>query len=126
MVTITPVFVYKDDTNTWIPTKETFTREEVAQKLGISRTTLWRYESRIVESANILDYYRYVKAHPKELDWYCIFILSKAIMHFKGEGSYEKASQVMKEQRAVYTRRNFDEYISQLINKNQPRRRTAA
>lgn len=126
MITITPVFVYRDDTNTWVPTDETFTREEVAQKLGISRTTLWRYEGRIVVPANILDYYRYVAAHPKELDYYCIFVVSKAIMHFKGEGSYEKASQVMKEQRKLYSRQNYDQYITQLINKNQPRRRTAA
>ncbi len=127
MITITPVFVYHDSTNTWIPTNETFTREEAAQKLGISRTTLWRYESKIVKPANIIDYYRYVKAHPKHLDWYCIFILLKAIEHFKGESSYEKASEVMKEQRVLYTRQNYDQYISQLINKNQsPQRRTAA
>jgi transcriptional regulator with XRE-family HTH domain len=119
--------VYHDSTNTWIPTNETFTREEAAQKLGISRTTLWRYESKIVKPANIIDYYRYVKAHPKHLDWYCIFILLKAIEHFKGESSYEKASEVMKEQRVLYTRQNYDQYISQLINKNQsPQRRTAA
>jgi transcriptional regulator with XRE-family HTH domain len=126
VITITPVFVYKDCTNTWIPTDETFTREEAAQKLRISRTTLWRYESKIVAPANIPDYYRYVKAHPKELDWYCIFVISKAIMHFKGEGSYEKAAQVVKEQRLCYSRKNYDDYIEQLISKNQPIRRKAA
>lgn len=126
MITITPVFVYQDNTNTWMPTNETFTREEAAQKLGISRTTLWRYESKIVKPANILDYYRYVKAHPKHLDWYCIWILYRAIEHFKGEGSYQKASEVMKEQRTAYSRQNFEQYINQLISKNQPKRRTAA
>jgi hypothetical protein len=126
MITITPMFVYQDNTSTWIPTNEKFTREEAAQKLGISRTTLWRYESRIVKPTNILDYYRYVKAHPKHLDWYCIWILYRAIEHFKGEGSYQKASEVMKEQRAAYSRQNFDQHIEQLVKKNQPKRRTAA
>jgi len=126
VITITPVFVYHDNTNTWMPTNEAFTRSEAAQKLGISRTTLWRYESKIVKPANILDYYRYVKAHPKHLDWYCIWILYRAIEHFKGEDSYEKASEVMKEQRTAYSRQNFDQYINQLISKNQPKRRTAA
>jgi response regulator of citrate/malate metabolism len=54
VITITPIFVYRDDTNAWTPTNETFTREEVAQKLGISRTTLWRHEAWIVEKANII------------------------------------------------------------------------
>lgn len=129
MITITPVFVYQDNTNTWIPSNETFTRSEAAEKLGISRTTLWRYESKIVQAANILDFYRYVKAHPKKLDYYCIFVLIKAIEHYQGEGSYDKAAEVMKAQRALYTRQRYDQYIQQLIVKNQPnqsQRRTAA
>ena len=120
MITIAPVFVYQDTTNTWMPTNETFTRSEAAEKLGISRTTLWRYESKIVQPANILDYYRYVKAHPKKLDYYCIFVIFKAIEHYKGEGSYDKAAEVMKDQRMFYTRQRYDQYIQQLIAKHQP------
>jgi transcriptional regulator with XRE-family HTH domain len=123
---ITPVFVYRDATNTWIPTSETRTREEVAKLFGISRTTLWRYESKIVEKANILDFYRYVKAHPKELDWYCIAVISRAIEHFKGEGSYDAAAEVMRTQRALYSRQVYDEYVQSLVNKQQPKRRNAA
>jgi hypothetical protein len=123
---ITPVFVYRDATNTWIPTSETRTREEVAKLFGVSRTTLWRYESKIVEKANILDFYRYVKAHPKELDWYCIAVISRAIEHFKGEGSYEAAAEVMRTQRALYSRQVYDEYVQSLVNKQQPKRRNAA
>lgn len=126
MTVITPVFVYRDATNTWIPTSETRTREEVAKLFGISRTTLWRYESKIVEKANILDFYRYVKAHPKELDWYCIAVISRAIEHFKGEGSYEAAAEVMRTQRALYSRQVYDEYVQSLVNKQQPKRRNAA
>lgn len=126
MTIITPVFVYRDATNTWVPTNETRTREEVAKLFGISRTTLWRYESKIVEKANILDFYRYVKAHPKELDWYCIAVISRAIEHFKGEGSYEAAAEVMRTQRALYGRQVYDEYVQSLVNKQQPKRRNAA
>lgn len=126
MTVITPVFVYRDATNTWVPTNETRTREEVAKLFGISRTTLWRYESKIVEKANILDFYRYVKAHPKELDWYCIAVISRAIEHFKGEGSYEAAAEVMRTQRALYSRQVYDEYVQSLVNKQQPKRRNAA
>ena len=126
MTVITPVFVYRDATNTWIPTSETRTREEVAKLFGISRTTLWRYESKIVEKANILDFYRYVKAHPKELDWYCIAVISRAIEHFKGEGSYDAAAEVMRTQRALYSRQVYDEYVQSLVNKQQPKRRNAA
>lgn len=126
MTIITPVFVYRDATNTWVPTNETRTREEVAKLFGISRTTLWRYESKIVEKAKILDFYRYVKAHPKELDWYCIAVLSRAIEHFKGEGSYEAAAEVMRTQRALYSRQVFDEYVQSLVSKQQPKRRNAA
>lgn len=129
MITITPMFVYRDSTNTWTPTNETFTRSEVAKKLGISRTTLWRYETKIVQPANIIDFYRYVKAHPKKLDYYCLFVIFKAIEHYQGEGSYCKAEEVMKEQRALYTRQRYDQHIQQLIAKhqpNQPKRRTAA
>lgn len=126
MITFTPIFVYRDDTNTWVPGNETFTRLEAAEKLGISRTTLWRYETKIVEPANILDYYRYVKAHPKRLDYYCIFVLIKAIEHYQGEGSYDKAAEVMKAQRALYTRQKYNQYINELIVKNQPKGRQLA
>lgn len=126
MITFTPIFVYRDDTNTWVPTHETFTRKEAAEKLGISRTTLWRYETKIVEPANILDFYRYVKAHPKKLDYYCIFVIFKAIEHYQGEGSYDKAAEVMKAQRALYTRQRYDQYINDLIVKNQPKGRQVA
>lgn len=126
MITITPIFVYRDDTNTWVPTNETFTREEVAKKLGISRTTLWRHEHWIVIPAKILDYYRYVDAHSKELDWYCIWVLYSAIGLRKGEGSYEKAAVVMKSQQLLYLRRDFDEYVNQLVNQANKKRRKVA
>lgn len=126
MITITPVFVCRDNTNAWTPTNESFTREEVARKFGISRTTLWRHEAWIVNKANIIDYHRYVSSHPKELDWYCIWVLYVAIKHRKGEGSYDKAAQVMKEQRVLYFRRNFDEYVQQLVNKHKPKGRKTA
>jgi transcriptional regulator with XRE-family HTH domain len=126
---IAPVFVYRDDTNTWVPTNETLTRTEVAKRFGVSRTTLWRYETQIVEKANILDFYRYVKAHPKELDWYCIAVLYRAIEHLKGEGSYQAAAEVMKAQRALYSRQAYDAYVQSLVQnqtKPNPKRRNAA
>lgn len=126
MTVIAPVFVYHDNTNIWVPTNETKTREEVANLFGVSRTTLWRYESRIVQPANILDFYRYIKAHPKELDWYCIAVISRAIEHFKGEGSYEVAAEVMKAQRALYSRKAYDEYVQSLVNQQHNKRRKVA
>lgn len=126
MTVIAPVFIYRDDTNTWVPTNETYTREEVANYFNVSRTTLWRYESKIVEKANVLDFYRYVKAHPKELDWYCIWVISRAIEHFKGEGSYDAAAEVMKAQRTFYTRQAYDHYVNFHVNKQQPKRRKVA
>jgi transcriptional regulator with XRE-family HTH domain len=123
---IAPVFVYHDNTNIWVPTNETKTREEVANLFGVSRTTLWRYESRIVQPANIIDFYRYIKAHPKEIDWYCIAVISRAIEHFKGEGSYEAAAEVMKAQRALYSRKAYDEYVQSLVNQQHNKRRKVA
>jgi transcriptional regulator with XRE-family HTH domain len=127
VVTFAPIFVQRDTTNTWTLTDETFTREEAAKRFGISRTTLWRIESKIVLPAKILDYKRYVNAHPTQLDWYCVWVLGNAIGHLKGEGSYVKATEVMHQQQLLYLRRRFDEIVKNLANQNATnKRRTAA
>ncbi|HEY9830725.1 MAG TPA: hypothetical protein V6D26_09105 [Stenomitos sp.] len=118
MLNFTPIFVSRDSTNSWTLTDQTFTREEAAKRFGISRTTLWRIESKIVIPAKILDYSRYVKAHPTQLDWYCIWVLSNAIGHLKGEGFYVKASEAMRQQQLLYLKRNFDEIVKDLATKN--------
>ncbi len=127
MVTFAPIFVQRDATNTWTLTNETFTREEAAKRFGVSRTTLWRIESKIVLPAKLLDYKRYVNAHPTQLDWYCVWVLGNAIGHLKGEGSYVKASEVMHQQQLLYLRRRFDEIVKHLSTQNATnKRRTAA
>ncbi len=123
MLNFTPIFVSREPTNSWTLTDQTFTREEAAKRFGISRTTLWRIESKIVIPAKILDYSRYVKAHPTQLDWYCIWVLGNAIGHLKGEGSYVKASEAMRQQQLLYLKRNFDEIVKNLATKNVRNRR---
>lgn len=118
MLNFTPIFVSREPTNSWTLTDQTFTREEAAKRFGVSRTTLWRIESKIVVPAKILDYQRYVKAHPTELDWYCIWVLGNAIEHLKGEGSYAKATEVMRQQQLLYLKRNFDEIVKNLATQN--------
>jgi transcriptional regulator with XRE-family HTH domain len=118
VLNFTPNFVSREPSNSWTLTEQTFTREEAAKRFGVSRTTLWRIESRIVLPAKILDYQRYVKSHPTELDWYCVWVLSNAIGHLKGEGSYAKASEVMRQQQLLYLKRNFDEIVKNLATQN--------
>jgi transcriptional regulator with XRE-family HTH domain len=127
VVTFAPIFVQRDTSNAWTLTAETFTREEAAKRFGVSRTTLWRIESKVVLPAKILDYQRYVKAHPTQLDWYCVWVLGSALGHLKGEGSYVKASEVMRQQQLIYLKRNFDEIVKNLATQNSKnQRRTAA
>ncbi len=123
MITFAPIFVQRDASNSWTLTNETFTREEAAKRFGISRTTLWRIESKIVLPAKILDYKRYVDAHPTQLDWYCVWVLGNAIGHLNGEGTYTRAATVMREQQLCYLRRNFDEVIKHLSTKNVTNKR---
>jgi len=126
VLNFTPIFVSREPTNTWTLTAETFTREEAAKRFGVSRTTLWRIESKVVLPAKILDYQRYVKAHPTQLDWYCIWVLGSALGHLKGEGSYVKAAEVMRQQQLIYLRRHFDEIVKNLANQNSKNQRRAA
>lgn len=123
MVTFAPIFVQRDATNAWTLTDETFTREEAAKRFGVSRTTLWRIESKIVLPAKILDYNRYVNAHPTQLDWYCVWVLGNAIGHLRGEGSYAKAAEVMHQQQLLYLRRRFDEIVKNLSTQNATNKR---
>lgn len=105
--------LYREKTQAWVPTTETFTREEIAEQLGIGRTTLWRIERQIVEPARILDFYRYTKSHPRRLDWYCVFVLTRGFEHLKGEKSYEAALEKMRQQRQMYSRQSFDQFVEQ-------------
>lgn len=89
---------------------QTFSRSQVAVMMNISRTTLWSYENEIVKKARILDYARYTRLRPYRLDWYCIWILSQAAKHKAGEGTYETASTVMRQQRKAYSREVFNYY----------------
>jgi hypothetical protein len=94
-----------------------FTRQEIADWLGISRDTLWVYENLIARKA-IKDFKDEAKPRRK-MSLYCRWVLREAKFAVEDQGTHEDARKHLFKHRNNYTKETFEQLEDEEIWTNK-------